>query len=139
MHELLHHTLGVLFALPTWVAPLLFLPIARRQLASNGSRRLWRIWLGAVTVFALFAAGAWYVLPERSGNAFAVLAAELILVGPSLAATALVLQETRGTSLAERHRATIAGIVGMAVLLLCFLPAAGVSAALGGSGIGSGC
>jgi hypothetical protein len=139
MHELLHHTLAVLLALPTWVAPLLFLPIARRQLASNGSRRLWRVWLGAVALFALFAVAAWYVLPERTGNALAVLAAELILVGPALAATALVLQETRGTSLTERHQVVIAGVIGMAVLLLCFLPAAGVSAALGGSGIGSGC
>src|SRR5262245_7696954 len=116
-HELFRHALGVLLALPTWLAPLLFLPLARAQLARDRSR-LWRTWSWLVAAFAVYAVGAWYVLPERSGNVLAVLAGELILVAPSLGATALVLQETRGTALVERHRVMIAGGVGMAVLLV---------------------
>jgi hypothetical protein len=137
MHELLHHLIGVLLALPTWVGPLLFLPIARAQLERGGSRTLWRAWLVAVVAFAAFATVGWYISPDTAGSPLGAVAGELILIAPSLAVTAVVLQETRGSSLTERNRLAIAGLTGMAVLLVCFMPAAGVSAALGGSEVGS--
>ena len=69
----------------------------------------------------------------------AAIASELILAAPPLAATAVVLQESRGSALPERHRLAIAGLVGMGALLLCFMPAVIISTALGGGEIDSPC
>src|SRR5256885_16958002 len=81
MHELLHHTVGVLAAIPTWIAPLIFLPLARAQLARKGSR-VWRAWLGTVAAFVVYSVAAWYLLPERSGTSLAVLAGGTIFLAP---------------------------------------------------------
>ena len=139
MRDLLHHALSVLLALPTWLGPLLFLPIARAQLERGGPRRLWRTWLAAVITFLVYTAGAWYVSPDGAGSPLAAIAAELILVAPPLAVTAYILQETRGSSLPERHRLAIAGLAGMGALLLCFMPAVIIASALGGGEVDSRC
>ena len=136
-HEFLHHTLSILLALPTWVGPLLFLPIARRQLAQGGPRQLWRACLLGVLAFAAYAAVGWYIAPDGAGWPLAAIASEVVLIAPPLAVISVVLQETRGTTLPEQRRLALAGVLGMAALLLCFMPAALISGVLGGSMVGS--
>jgi hypothetical protein len=139
MHEFLHHAASIVLAIPTWIGPLIFLPVARAQLERNGSRGVWRAWMIAVVSFALLATLAWFVAPDNAGSPIAAVAGEVVLVGPALAAVVVVLQETRATSLPARNRLAIAGVVGMGALLLCFMPAALISSLLGGGEIGGGC
>jgi len=139
MDEFLHHATSVLLAIPTWIAPLIFLPIARAWLDKSGSPGLWRSWRLSVLGFAAFAAVAWFISPDNSGWPLASVIGEIVLTAPALAAVALILQETRATALPPRRRMTIAGVVGMGALLLCFMPPALISSLLGGGQIGGGC
>jgi len=139
MNDSPHHLTSVILAIPTWVGPLLFLPVARSHLERGGPRALWRAWLVTVLAFGALSAAGWFLAPDEAGWPLAAVAGEVVLIGPALAAVAVVLQETRGASLPLHNRMTIAGVVGMGALLLCFMPAALVSSLLGGGEIGGGC
>jgi hypothetical protein len=139
MREFLHHATSVLLAIPTWLGPLMFLPVARSRMEKYGPRGLWRAWLAGVLAFAAFSAVGWFIAPDNSGWPLATVTGEIILIAPALAAVAVVLQETQASTLPMGRRMTIAGVVGMGALLLCFMPAALVSSLLGGGEIGGGC
>jgi len=139
LHNLLHQALEMLFALPTWLSPVIFLPIVRRQMDRGDQGRPWRAWLGTVGVFIAFAAGAWYVYPDGATRPWPTMAAELVLVGPALAVTTFILHETRTSELPLQRRMTIAALAGVGTLLLCLLPAALISSALGGGAMDLDC
>ena len=139
MSEFLHHATSIILAIPSWVAPLIFLPIAARQLQPDSSRRIWRAFALTVGGFALLATVGWFLVPDNASTPLASVAGEIVLVGPALAAVVVVLQETRASTLPRKNRMAIAGVVGMGALLLCFMPAVLVASLLGGGQIGGGC
>jgi hypothetical protein len=139
MSEFLHHAASIVLAIPTWLAPLIFLPIAARQVQPNGSGQLWKVFAITLGGFALLATLGWFLFPDNASTPLASVVGEVVLVGPAMATVAVVLQETRASTLPPRNRMMIAGVFGMGALLLCFMPAALVASLLGGGQIGGGC
>ncbi len=132
MDDLLHHGINVLFAIPAWLGPILFVVPAAAQLERGGTRRLWMTWAVFAVAFAFLATAGWYITPDRAPTPMAAIASQLVLVAPALAVTAAVLLLSAGTSLPRSRRLMLAGGAGTMALILCLTPAVLVSAALGG-------